>query len=168
MPKKSYRRRAAEAASTSAAGAGVGSTKAVDPNVALFASWVKEEEAREKAEKAAARAERRAAAEHQRLIDAKEAAATELKRLRQRGGAGAERVAAADLAYREALAALITHETGEAPAWAPDVAPVDASDPVDTPDSAVVADEAPPPEDAVDDMLADQHLEVDDGPGPPG
>jgi hypothetical protein len=120
MARKSYRRKAAEA-ERSGAGAAEGRPAAVDPNVALFAARVREEQAREKAEKRAAREARRAVEEHQRLVDAKEAAAAELKRLRRQGGAGAERVARADAVYRAALAALITNETGEAPPWAPTV-----------------------------------------------
>jgi len=122
MARKSYRRKAAEA-EQSGARAAEGRPEAVDPNVALFAARVREEQERKKAEKRAAREARRAIEEHQRLVDAKEAAAAELKRLRRQGGAGAERVARADAVYRAALAALITNETGEAPPWAP---PTDA------------------------------------------
>jgi len=136
MARKSYRRKAAAAEQSSGAGAG---PEAVDPNVALFAARVREEEAREKAEKRAAREARRAVEEHQRLVDAKEAAADELKRLRRRGGAGAERVAQADAVYRAALAALITNETGEAPSWAPAI-----EEPADEPGGETAAADAEP------------------------
>jgi len=137
MARKSYRRKAAEAERPP--GAGSARPEAVDPNVALFAARVRDEQAREKAEKRAAREARRAAEEHQRLVDAKEAAADELRRLRRQGGAGAERIAQADAAYRAALAALITNETGEAPPWAPAT-----EEPTDEPGAeAPTADEGP-------------------------
>src|SRR6478609_8241073 len=154
MARKSYRRKAAEA-ERSGAGAAEGRPEPVDPNVALFAARVREEQAREKAEKRAAREARRAVEEHQRLVDVKEAAAAELKRLRRQGGAGAERVARADAAYRAALAALITNETGEAPPWAP---PID-DEPLGQPDGA---DTTPP--DGASDIASDESSSVDESP----
>lgn len=150
MARKSYRRKAAAAEQPSSAGAGDTGTRTVDPNVALFASRMKQEKARDRAAKRAAQAERKAAEEHQRLIDAKESAAADLKRLRREGGAGAVKVAEADAAYRSALAALITHETGEAPAWAPAAPPAPDTDAGEgpAPDAEAAAEAATDDEDA--------------------
>ncbi len=91
----------------------------VDPNVALFASYVRDAEQRERDAKKAARVARQEAESTQNLVVAKDAAAAEVKRLRGREGVSAEQRAAADAAYREALAAVVAAETGTAPAWAP-------------------------------------------------
>lgn len=113
---------------------------AVAADLELFASFVRSEERKEREAKAAARAERREADEHARLVKAKDDAAAEVKRLRASERATAEQKAAADDAYKAALAALVAAETGEAPAWAPaqdepaveqraeDEAPADAED----------------------------------------
>jgi hypothetical protein len=122
--RRSYRR--TEAASTG---------PAVDPDVARFASLMRAEERREREAKAAARQERRRADEHARLERAKDEAAAEVKRLRGSSRATAAERAAADEAYKAALAALVAAETGEAPAWAP-------GDPV----GAVEADAGPGPD----------------------
>lgn len=89
-----------------------------DPALAAFASFVRGEEAKEREAKRAAKRERAEAEAHDRLVAAKDAAAAEVKRLRDRN-APAEQRAAADAAYREALAAVVAAETGTAPAWAP-------------------------------------------------
>ncbi|MCU1454803.1 MAG: hypothetical protein JWN46_2949 [Acidimicrobiales bacterium] len=127
-----------------AAAAPAGSSAPVDPDVALFAARVRAQQERERAEKRAARDERHRAGEHERLLAAKDAAAGELKRLRRQDSASAEQVALADAAYRSALAALLTHETGQAPAWAPAPAPEpDPSavpDPIDSDPSATAVD----------------------------
>ena len=69
-------------------------------DLALFASFVRSEERKAKDEKRRARDERRQAGEHQRLVQAKDAAAAEVKRLRSSDRATAEQRAAADDAYR--------------------------------------------------------------------
>lgn len=91
----------------------------IDPNVALFASYVEDDRRRARDAKREAREQRRRADDAKRLVDAKDAAAAELKRLRSRGGASAEDRAAAEAAYRDALAAVVEAETGTPPAWAP-------------------------------------------------
>ncbi len=89
-----------------------------DPALSAFAAFVRGEEEKEREAKRSAKRERAEAEAHDRLVAAKDSAAAEVKRLRDRG-APAEARAAADLAYREALSALVASETGEAPAWAP-------------------------------------------------
>ena len=91
----------------------------VDPALALFASYVRGEEQRERDAKRAARKDREKAQAADLLLASKDAAAADVKRLRGREGVSAEQRAAADAAYRDALAALVAAETGEAPAWAP-------------------------------------------------
>lgn len=93
--------------------------RAVDPNLALFASYVHDDRERAQAAKRQAREQRRQAEEADALVRAKDDAAAEVKRLRSRSGATPEERAAADATYREALAAVVAAETGEAPAWAP-------------------------------------------------
>lgn len=92
---------------------------AVDPALSAFASFVRNEEQQERDAKKQARAERQKADAANRLVAAKDAAAAEVKRLRNRTGVSPEERAAADQAYRDALAAVVAAETGEAPAWAP-------------------------------------------------
>ncbi|MCU1354404.1 MAG: hypothetical protein JWM05_3613 [Acidimicrobiales bacterium] len=137
------RRRRPVAPSTAAPAAG----GPIDPDVALFAARVRAQQERERAEKRAAREERQRVDEHARLLTAKDAAATELKRLRQRDRTSADDVARADATYRTALAALITHETGQAPAWAP---PPEADEP-----SATATDAAADPATADDATATD-------------
>ena len=91
----------------------------VDPNVALFASYMRGGEQRERDAKAAAREDRLKAEAAASLVAVKDAAAAEVKRLRSREGVSAEQRAAADASYRDALAAVMAAETGETPAWAP-------------------------------------------------
>ena len=91
----------------------------VDPALAHFASYVRGEEQRERDTKRAAREDREKANAADLLVASKDAAAADVKRLRGREGVSAEQRAAADAAYRDALAALVASETGEAPAWAP-------------------------------------------------
>jgi hypothetical protein len=92
---------------------------AVDPDVARFASWVRAEQDRERAEKRAERDQRRQADELARLRVAKDDAAALVKRLRASSRATPAERAAADEAYRVALAALVAAETGATPSWAP-------------------------------------------------
>lgn len=91
----------------------------IDPDVALFASYMRDEEQRERDAKRAAREARRQADAAQGLAATKDVAAAEVKRLRGRQGVSAEQRAAADAAYRDALAAVVGAETGATPAWAP-------------------------------------------------
>jgi len=93
--------------------------KAVDPNVALFASYMKADAQKERDAKKAAREARQQAEAATKLVADKDAAAAEVKRLRGREGVSAEQRAAADDAYKAALAAVVAAETGSAPAWAP-------------------------------------------------
>ena len=113
-------------------------TPGIDPDLALFASYVRDEEQRERSTKRAAREARQRAEAAEKLEAVKDAAAHEVKWLRGREGvSGAER-AAADAAYRDALAAVVAAETGEAPAWAP---------PPVAPEVEVEVDTAPAPDD---------------------
>lgn len=100
--------------------------KEIDPDVARFAAYVREQEQREKATRRAEREARQQADATRSLVAAKDAAAAEVKRLRGREGVSPEERAAADAAYREALAAVVAAETGEAPAWAPPPTEVEA------------------------------------------
>lgn len=133
-------------------------------DLALFASFVRSEERKERDAKHAAKEERRKVGEHQRLIQAKDDAAALVKRLRGSERATAEEKAAADLAYKEALAALVAHETGTAPEWAPPApepepeaaaepdadAEPDAEDIPDAGDEATTEDAPAPDEDQAD------------------
>jgi hypothetical protein len=103
---------------------GSGGTDAggVDPDVALFAQWMRDEERKERDARRQAKENRRLEESARSLTAAKDAAAAEVKRLRWSPSATAEQRAAADAAYRDALAAVVAAETGEAPAWAPAVA----------------------------------------------
>lgn len=100
-----------------------------EQDVKLFAESVRAQEAAErKARQEAVEALRRAN-RHDELTAAKAAAVADLKAARARGGA--ERVAAAEAAYRAALAELQEFETGERPAWAPAPPPTDNAEPSD-------------------------------------
>ncbi len=112
-------------------------TAGVDPDVALFASYVRAEQDRERQAKRAAREERRQADQAASLMAAKDAAAAEVKRLRGAGGVNAEQRAAAESAYREALAAVVATETGETPTWAPEPVPADEPTPTATADETL-------------------------------
>jgi hypothetical protein len=134
----------------------------------LFASFVRDEEKKERDAKKAARDERRQADELTKLVKAKEDAAALVKRLRGSDRATAEQKTEADAAYKAALAAVVAAETGEAPTWAPPVeaepepeveveaasdgepaaegAPEAAAD--DAPEAGVSADAAPEPDTA--------------------
>ena len=79
----------------------------------LFASFVKAEETKERENKRQAQEQRRLANVHQALIDAKDKAAAEVKRIRAKEHSKPEERAAADEAYRDALGALMAHESGE-------------------------------------------------------
>lgn len=92
----------------------------VDPNLALFASWVRDEESKERAAKREAKAVRAEEEKARALVKAKDDAAAALKRVRSNPNATADDKAAADAAYREALAAVVAAETGTTPAWAPE------------------------------------------------
>lgn len=92
----------------------------VDPDVALFAQWMREEDHKEREARRQAKEARRLEEAARALTAAKDAAAAEVKRLRASPSATAEQRAAADAAYRDALATVVAAETGEAPAWAPD------------------------------------------------
>jgi hypothetical protein len=91
----------------------------IDPDVAMFAARTFERQAAERDAKRAEREARRREAEHETLLAAKDRAAKEVKRLRTLERVQAGEAAAADEAYRTALAELISFETGSAPAWAP-------------------------------------------------
>ncbi|MEO6628806.1 MAG: hypothetical protein ABIP03_09585 [Aquihabitans sp.] len=91
----------------------------VDPNVLLFASWVRSEEQKEKDARRNQRVDREAANAAKALVEAKDAAAAVVKRLRSSTSATADERSAADATYREALAAVVAEETGAAPDWAP-------------------------------------------------
>ena len=95
----------------------------VDPDLALCASWMRGEEQKERDARKSARDARKVADEQSQLVKAKEAAAAEVKRLRGSDRATAAERAAADDAYKAALAAVVAAETGEAPTWAPAPAP---------------------------------------------
>lgn len=81
----------------------------------LFASFIKAEETKERENKRQAQEQRRLANVHQTLIDAKDKAAAEVKRIRAKEHSKPEERAAADEAYRNALGALMAHESGESP-----------------------------------------------------
>lgn len=116
-------------APTQAAPASDGATTApsrpADPALAAFAAFVRGEEEKEREAKRSAKRERAEADAYGKLLAAKDAAAATVKRLRDRG-VPAQKRAAADLDYREALAAVVAAETGAAPTWAP--APTEGED----------------------------------------
>lgn len=97
----------------------VAGSVAIDPAVALFAQRHKESIERDKAVQRERAAERLRATEHERLVAAKDAAVSEMKRLNRSTVATAEQKAEAEALYRAATADLIHHETGERPEWAP-------------------------------------------------
>ncbi|MGB3056291.1 MAG: hypothetical protein WBB52_15695 [Acidimicrobiales bacterium] len=124
-----------------------------DPNLALFADWVRSEERRESAARRKARDAKRLEESARALTMAKDDAAAEVKRLRSSPTATAEERAAADAAYRSALAAVVASETGTTPGWAPSHADADA-DQTESDDSRSDADlpaDQAPPADAVGD-----------------
>lgn len=131
----------------------------IDPNVALFASYVEDDRRRARDAKREAREQRRMAEDAKRLVDAKDAAAAELKRIRSRGGASAEDRAAAEAAYRDALAAVVEAETGAAPAWAPPPPEPDAVDPAESHES-----DAPDRSDPDESPAQPESLPADDAP----
>lgn len=145
---------------------------AVDPDLALFAAWYRGEEDKARQAKKAARDERKAADEANKLEAAKRDAAAEVKRLRNDPKATPEQRAAADEAYKAALAAVVAAETGEAPAWAPPVPEpeelVEAEATSEGPggdlsdDSESDAPDAPAEGDATDDELAAEAEVVDE------
>lgn len=122
------------------------SSPSVDPNLALFASYVADDRKKAQAAKRAAKEERRQAQEAQNLVETKDRAAAEVKRLRGRESATTEERAAADIAYREALAAVVAAETGETPTWAPEP----ASEPEPEPEPASESGSESPAVDAED------------------
>lgn len=119
----------------------------VDPDLALFASYVRDEEQRERDEKRAAREARRQADADKQLVAVKDSAAAEVKRLRGRAGVSAEQRAAADADYRDALAAVVAAETGAVPAWAPPTEPGDTGEAAEEtgPDDSGGAGDGPTP-----------------------
>ena len=138
----------AEAASQ-ATPAAVAEEVAIDPDVARFVTRERQQQAAQQELKRAKREARQKAEEHQRLVVAKDAAASEVKRLRSLSNVPDGDAAKADLAYRDALAALIASETGSAPAWASpilsddeDTSLADASDDPERADGSEAPEEA--------------------------
>ncbi len=84
----------------------------------MFAARTFERQAAEREAKQASRDARRREEQHQTLISSKDQAASEVKRLRSLDHTQPGEAAAAEEAYRRALADLIAFETGKAPAWA--------------------------------------------------
>lgn len=113
----------------------------IDPDVALFAQWMRDEDRRERDAKRQARDARRVEETARALTAAKDAAAAEVKRLRSSPSATADQRAAADAAYRDALAAVVAAETGKTPPWAPAPAP---DEPGPTPIEAATSPDADP------------------------
>lgn len=95
----------------------------VEANLALFASYVKDDRAKAKAARKAEQQARKEADAARKVVDDKDAAAARLKAIRSRSGVSAEERSEAEEAYRRALAAVVAAETGEAPAWAPETEP---------------------------------------------
>lgn len=87
--------------------------------MARFATRTREQQVADRQRKQAKREQRQRAEEHERRIATKDAAAAAVKRLRAAPRSTADETAAADAAYRVALADLIAFETGTLPAWAP-------------------------------------------------
>lgn len=137
--------------------------KGVDPNLALFAAWSRQEDERERESRRAAKRVKDEERKAQDLAKAKDSAAAELKRIRNDGRATAEQKTAADTAYREALAAVVAIETGTTPEWAPPAAAPeevssgdDASEaPDDGGDAASEAPETEPAEPAAEASATD-------------
>ena len=90
-----------------------------DPSVAALASFLQAEADENRDARKAAKAQRAAAEQRDRLERGKDAAAAELKRLRATSGVTAEQRAAAEDRYRRALAAVIEADTGQVPHWSP-------------------------------------------------
>ena len=90
-----------------------------DPDVALFAAWMRKEDRRERDARRQAKETRRLEESARALTSTKDAAAAEVKRLRASTSATPEQRAAAEAAYCEALAAVVAAETGEALTLAP-------------------------------------------------
>lgn len=91
----------------------------IDPAVALFAQRHREGIERDKQRQRDRAAEQRKAGEHTRLVEAKDQAVANLKRINRATGATQDDRDAAEAAYRSATADVITHETGDRPDWAP-------------------------------------------------
>src|SRR5690606_8899903 len=104
---------------------------------------VRDEEARERAERRAARTVRDDERKAQELVQAKDAAAADLKRVRQDSRSTAEQKAAADAAYRQALAAVVAAETGAAPDWAPPAEPEPETTSEDEPETETTSEDEP-------------------------
>ncbi len=116
---------------------------AVESDLSVFAGRVAAEKARRRDDQRAKREAKRHAEDLARLVAAKDVAAGAVKRLRGRDGVTAAQRTEADAAYRNALAAVVAVETGQAPAWAvvptePDpedpTPPGDVDDPADAPE----------------------------------
>ena len=91
--------------------------RGVDPDVALFAKLVREDEEAERRAADDQRRRRDEAERGERLRSAKDDAARHLKDLRAKGAPVAT-VAEAEAAYRAALAEVVAMESGQRPAWA--------------------------------------------------
>jgi hypothetical protein len=119
--------------------------KGVDPDVALFAQLVREEEA---AKRAAMQEQRRQREEAERVAQAqtaKDDAARRLKDLRAKG-ASSTAIAEAEAAYRATLAEVVTAESGARPDWAPAPEAAAEADPEEAaPDDAPHGDVEPDP-----------------------
>lgn len=133
-------------------------TGGVDPAIAAFASFIKAEEKQEKEARRAAKQARAAEEEANRLVAAKDEAAAELKRLRGRSGVPPEVRAAAEEAYRSALAAVVAAETGSTPEWAPATAATDGGPDVGSDDATTdeAGDSEAPVSDAADEPSPDE------------
>ena len=117
--------------------------RSVDPALTAFADFMQSEKEKERQQKAEQRAERKREKEARRLVDAKDEAAAELKRIRSRGGATAQEREEAEAAYRRALAAVVTEETGRPPDWAPQDDAEAESEDAPTPESEARPDGDP-------------------------
>jgi hypothetical protein len=111
----------------------------VERDVQLFAQRVKADEQAALDEKRRAREAMEYANRHDALKAAKEQAVVDLKKVRG-SGAGSQRVAEAEAAYRTALADLQEFETGARPTWARTVPATNGdasadSDPQEEPES---------------------------------
>lgn len=106
-------------AARAAAGAGDGpAAPAVDADVAMFARRTQEADAARHQARRDARAAKHRAEEGARLQVAKDGAAQNLKAVRRKQRPHPGEADAAESAYRAALAALMTFETGTRPGWA--------------------------------------------------
>lgn len=109
----------------------------VERDVQIFAQRVKADEQAARDEKRRARDAMEYANRHDALKSAKQQAVVELKKVRG-SGAGSQRVAEAEAAYRAAVAELVEFETGERPTWAKNTPNSDTESTVD--DEPVTAD----------------------------